>query len=98
MCIRDSLPPCLIGMEACSGAHHWARPVSYTHLDVYKRQLYSHSDDYAELACLAVSTEHREGGYGEQLMWRVERRAKKAGVKRLFVLTTRCLLYTSRCV
>ena len=21
-----SLPPCLIGMEACSGAHHWARP------------------------------------------------------------------------
>ena len=19
------LPPCLIGMEACSGAHHWAR-------------------------------------------------------------------------
>jgi len=20
-----SLPPCLIGMEACSGSHHWAR-------------------------------------------------------------------------
>jgi transposase len=20
-----SLPPCLIGMEACSSAHHWAR-------------------------------------------------------------------------
>src|SRR3954451_1533466 len=20
-----SLPPCLVGMEACSGAHHWAR-------------------------------------------------------------------------
>jgi transposase len=20
-----SLPPCLIGMQACSGAHHWAR-------------------------------------------------------------------------
>ncbi|AGX88411.1 transposase [Candidatus Symbiobacter mobilis CR] len=20
-----SLPPCFIGMEACSGAHHWAR-------------------------------------------------------------------------
>jgi transposase len=20
-----SLPPCLIGMEACSGAHYWAR-------------------------------------------------------------------------
>ena len=20
-----NVPPCLIGMEACSGAHHWAR-------------------------------------------------------------------------
>jgi transposase len=20
-----ALPPCMIGMEACSGAHHWAR-------------------------------------------------------------------------
>lgn len=20
-----ALPPCLVGMEACSGAHHWAR-------------------------------------------------------------------------
>ena len=20
-----ALPPCVIGMEACSGAHHWAR-------------------------------------------------------------------------
>jgi transposase len=23
-----NLPPCLIGMEACSGAHHWAREFS----------------------------------------------------------------------
>jgi transposase len=23
--IIAKLPPCLIGMEACSGAHHWAR-------------------------------------------------------------------------
>ena len=23
-----ALPPCLIGMEACSGAHHWARAAS----------------------------------------------------------------------
>ena len=23
--IIAGLPPCLIGMEACSGAHHWAR-------------------------------------------------------------------------
>ncbi|MGB8053688.1 MAG: amino-acid N-acetyltransferase [Azonexus sp.] len=51
--------------------------------------LYRHSDDEAELACLAVSPEHREWGYGEQLMKRIEKRARKAGVKRLFVLTTR---------
>lgn len=23
-----NLPPCLIGMEACTGAHHWARQLS----------------------------------------------------------------------
>ena len=51
--------------------------------------LYSHSEEEAELACLAVSHEHREWGYGEQLMKRIEKRARKSGVKRLFVLTTR---------
>jgi amino-acid N-acetyltransferase len=51
--------------------------------------LYMHSEDEAELACLAVSQEHREWGYGEQLMIRIEQRARKAGIKRLFVLTTR---------
>jgi transposase len=25
LCLVAQLPPCLIGMEACSGAHHWAR-------------------------------------------------------------------------
>ncbi|MCL2345377.1 MAG: amino-acid N-acetyltransferase [Desulfobulbus sp.] len=51
--------------------------------------LYPHAEDEAELACLAVSPEHREWGYGEQLMKRIERRAKKLGIKRLCVLTTR---------
>ena len=51
--------------------------------------LYQYSEDVAELACLAVSQEQREWGYGEQLLIRVEKRARKAGVKRLFVLTTR---------
>ncbi len=51
--------------------------------------LYPHSDEEAELACLAVNPDHREWGYGEQLMERIVRRAKKAGIKRLFVLTTR---------
>jgi len=51
--------------------------------------LYPHNEEEAELACLAVNPDHREWGYGEQLMQRIVRRAKKAGVKRLFVLTTR---------
>ncbi|MDR2189222.1 MAG: amino-acid N-acetyltransferase [Azonexus sp.] len=51
--------------------------------------LYPHAADEAELACLAVSPEHREWGYGEQLMKRIEKRAKKLGIKRLCVLTTR---------
>ena len=51
--------------------------------------LYQHSAEEAELACLAVNPDHREWGYGEQLMERIFRRAKKAGIKRLFVLTTR---------
>ena len=51
--------------------------------------LYPHSEEEAELACLAVSAEHREWGYGEQLMKRIEKRARKMGTKRLFVLTTR---------
>nr|MBL8411367.1 amino-acid N-acetyltransferase [Dechloromonas sp.] len=51
--------------------------------------LYPHSEEEAELACLAVNPDHREWGYGEQLMQRIIRRAKRAGMKRLFVLTTR---------
>jgi len=43
----------------------------------------------AELACLAVSPEYRRAGYGEQLLHYMEARARKAGLKRLFVLTTR---------
>lgn len=51
--------------------------------------LYAHSEEEAELACLAVAPDQREWGYGEQLMKRIEKRARKSGVKRLFVLTTR---------
>jgi amino-acid N-acetyltransferase len=42
-----------------------------------------------ELACLTVHADHREGGLGERLMKRTEARARAAGLKRLFVLTTR---------
>lgn len=43
----------------------------------------------AELACLAVMAEYRRGGYGDQLRRHIEERAKRAKLKRLFVLTTR---------
>jgi amino-acid N-acetyltransferase len=49
--------------------------------------LYDHGEGVAELACLAVHPAHRQWGYGEQLMKRIEARA--AGIQRLFVLTTR---------
>lgn len=51
--------------------------------------LYRYAGDVAELACLAVQPEQREWGYGEQLLNRIEKRAKSAGAKKLFVLTTR---------
>lgn len=51
--------------------------------------LYEYGEGVAELACLAVHPAHREWGYGEQLMERIQSRAKSVGIKRLFVLTTR---------
>lgn len=42
-----------------------------------------------ELACLAVHPDYRNGGAGERLLHSVENRARKAGLKQLFVLTTR---------
>jgi amino-acid N-acetyltransferase len=52
--------------------------------------LYRFSEDNAaELACLAVTPEHRRAGLGEQLLHRIEQRARRNGLERLFVLTTR---------
>ncbi|MDR2208753.1 MAG: amino-acid N-acetyltransferase [Azoarcus sp.] len=46
-------------------------------------------ENEAELACLAVTPEHRRAGLGEQLLRRIEQRARRDGLERLFVLTTR---------
>ena len=43
----------------------------------------------AELACLAVSSEFRGRGFGNMLLAEAEKQGKKAGFKKLFVLTTR---------
>jgi amino-acid N-acetyltransferase len=42
-----------------------------------------------EMACLTVHPDQREIGDGERLLRRIEARARAAGLKRLFVLTTR---------
>jgi len=42
-----------------------------------------------ELACLAVHPDYRDAGHGEKLMDAIAARARAAGMKRLFVLTTR---------
>ncbi|GLK87624.1 amino-acid N-acetyltransferase [Pseudomonas turukhanskensis] len=52
--------------------------------------LYQIADsDSGELACLAVNPEYRHGGRGDELLERIEERAKAQGLKTLFVLTTR---------
>ena len=43
----------------------------------------------AELACLAVSPEYRDAGYGERLLLACVARAKEAKIRRIFALTTR---------
>lgn len=45
--------------------------------------------DWGELACLAVNSDYRHGGRGDKLLERIETRARKLGLKTLFVLTTR---------
>ncbi|XP_040091786.1 amino-acid acetyltransferase [Oryx dammah] len=45
--------------------------------------------DCGELACLAVNPDYRHGGRGDELLARIEARARAQGIKTLFVLTTR---------
>lgn len=52
--------------------------------------LYPFSEENAaELACLAVTPEFRRAGLGDQLLRRLEQRARAQRFERLFVLTTR---------
>jgi amino-acid N-acetyltransferase len=52
--------------------------------------LYQIADsDFGELACLAVNPAYRHGGRGDELLERIEERARAQGLKTLFVLTTR---------
>ncbi len=42
-----------------------------------------------EIACLAVHPDYRKAGFGEQLLAAAEEQARKAGLQRLYILTTR---------
>ncbi len=51
--------------------------------------LYPYSDEQcAELACVAIHSDYRKQGRGDQLLEAVEKNAKTNGIKSLFVLTT----------
>lgn len=43
----------------------------------------------AELACLAVNGDYRNAGYGDRLLAAIESQARREGIRKLFVLTTR---------
>jgi amino-acid N-acetyltransferase len=47
------------------------------------------NESMGELACLAVNPQVQGQGDGERILQRIEQRARAAGLKRLFVLTTR---------
>ncbi|MGV0981589.1 MAG: amino-acid N-acetyltransferase [Polynucleobacter sp.] len=51
--------------------------------------LFPFPNGVGELACLAVDPDVQGSGDGERLLKRVEMRAKREGIKKLFVLTTR---------
>ena len=53
--------------------------------------LYPLGGDAAELACLAVHTDYRGEGRGDALLAALEVQAREAGIRRLFVLSTRTL-------
>ena len=54
--------------------------------------LYPYPDEgIAEMACLAVNPQVQSKGDGERLLKRIEQRARAAGLRRLFVLTTRTM-------
>ncbi|OUS39858.1 amino-acid N-acetyltransferase [Oleispira antarctica] len=51
--------------------------------------LYPHSNELAELACVAVSSEYRSGQRGDRLLNAISEQAKAEKIDQIFVLTTR---------
>ncbi len=53
--------------------------------------LYPLESKFGEIACIAVHSDYRGAGFGKLVLDTLERRATEAGVRRLFVLTTKAL-------
>ena len=99
MCIRDSTSPVLVTTAGAPPSPttilqmeqmgFGIRPVSYTHLDVYKRQDYAHVlvDEAQDLSPMQWRMLARRG---RSASWTVVGDAAQA--------SWGCLLYTSRCV
>ena len=51
--------------------------------------LYPQEDGSGELACMATHPEYRDSGRGQEILDAITKQAKKAGLKSLFVLTTK---------
>jgi len=51
--------------------------------------LYPQEDGSGELACMATHPEYRDNGRGQEILDAITKQAKKAGLKSLFVLTTK---------
>ena len=50
--------------------------------------LYQLDDDFAEIACIAIDSSFQKNGYGDRLLLSLEAKAKAAGIKTVFALTT----------
>ncbi len=51
--------------------------------------LYPQEDGSGELACVATHTDYRDNGRGQEILDAIAKQANKAGLKSLFVLTTK---------
>jgi amino-acid N-acetyltransferase len=50
-----------------------------------------HEEAMAEMACVAIHPDYRSGSRGDMLIAKVTEHARKRGIARLFVLTTRSI-------
>ena len=78
--------------------HRWIIPVSYTHLDVYKRQAYRQKHESDFIIADAAARYFRENGISKLPSYKSLQAAIESLIKEKNSGYNDCLLYTSRCV